>query len=299
MQIFTLDLGFQQTPRTVAAYLIVGSAGPVLVETGPISILPVLHTRLSEHGFSSADIRHVLVTHIHLDHAGAAGWWSSQGANVYVHHVGAPHLINPTRLLRSAGRIYGNAMNDLWGQVVPAAPERVRPLFDGDIVDICGLRFHALDTPGHASHHMVYRLGDVAFTGDVAGVRLPDAPLISLPAPPPEFDLASWQSSLTLLQESAFSTIYPTHFGPIQEVREHLVSLSDLLTAAAEFVRVRMDAGMERDALAAAYVAWQRVRARGHGVSDRGTRAQEIVNPTLMSVDGIMRYWKSRLDYLD
>ena len=295
MQVIALDLDFQHTRRTVAAYLVVGSAGPVLVETGPGSTLPALHSQLSEHGFSPEDIRHVLVTHIHLDHAGAAGWWASQGAKIHVHHVGAPHLIDPTRLLKSAKRIYGSAMDDLWGQIVPAAPEQIHPLFAGDVVDVCGLKFRALDTPGHASHHMVYRLGDIAFTGDVAGVRLPDAPLISLPAPPPEFDLAQWHTTLTLLQESALSTIYPTHFGPIHGVKEHLVSLSELLTASAEFVRVRMEAGTERGVLLKDYVAWQGERALGHGVTPRDARAFETVNPIAMSVDGIMRYWNMRL----
>ena len=116
MKVFVLDLDFQHTPRTMAAYLIVGNAGPVLVETGPGSTLPMLHARLSEHGYEPKDIQHVLVTHIHLDHSGAAGWWANQGAAVYVHHVGAPHLIDPARLLRSAGRIYGEAMDHLWGQ---------------------------------------------------------------------------------------------------------------------------------------------------------------------------------------
>jgi glyoxylase-like metal-dependent hydrolase (beta-lactamase superfamily II) len=291
MQIFALDLDFQHTARTIAAYLVIGDTGPVLVETGPASTILTLRARLAEHGYSPDDIQHVLVTHIHLDHAGAAGWWAGQGAKIYVHHVGAPHIIDPTRLLRSAHRIYGSAMDQLWGQVVPAAAEQVCSLSDGDVINICGLEFQALETLGHASHHMVYRLGNIAFTGDIAGVRLPDAPSISLPAPPPEFDLAMWQTSLDVLDKCALSTIYPTHFGPVYRVKEHLESLSELLTASAEFVHSAMAAGLERDDIVAHYSAWQRRRAREDGVSDQGFSAQETVNPTHMSVDGIMRYW--------
>jgi glyoxylase-like metal-dependent hydrolase (beta-lactamase superfamily II) len=295
MQIFALDLDFQHTARTIAAYLVIGDTGPVLVETGPASTIPTLRARLAEHGYSPDDIRHVLVTHIHLDHAGAAGWWANQGAKIYVHHVGAPHIIDPTRLLRSARRIYGSSMDELWGHIVAAAEGQVCSLSDGDSINVCGLQFRALETLGHASHHLVYRLGDIAFTGDIAGVRLPDAPSISLPAPPPEFDLSMWQTSLSMLDRSALSTIYPTHFGPIHQVKEHLCSLSELLAASAEFVRAGMAAGLEREELAADYTAWHRNRARANGVSDQGFRAQEIVNPTHMSVDGIMRYWTKRL----
>lgn len=291
MQIFALDLDFQRTARTIAAYLVVGDTGPVLVETGPASTIPTLRAGLAEHGYSPGDIRHVMVTHIHLDHAGAAGWWAGQGAKTYVHHIGAPHIIDPTRLLRSAHRIYGSAMDKLWGQVVPAATEQVCPLSDGDVINICGLQFHALETLGHASHHMVYRLGNIAFTGDIAGVRLPDAPFISLPAPPPEFDLAMWQTSLAMLDKCALSTIFPTHFGPIYRVKEQLGSLSELLAASAEFVRSAMEAGLGREEIVTRYTAWQKDRAREDGVSDQGFSAQETVNPTHMSVDGIMRYW--------
>jgi glyoxylase-like metal-dependent hydrolase (beta-lactamase superfamily II) len=294
MKIHTLDLHFQNTPQAIAAYLVVGSQGPVLVETGPMSTLKTLKTRLAEHGYLPADIRHVLATHIHLDHAGAAGWWARQGAEVYVHHIGAPHLIDPSKLLSSAERIYGDAMDRLWGQTLPAPAERVHALHDGDVVEVCGVLFTALDTPGHAKHHMVYRLEDVAFTGDAAAVRLPDNPFISLPAPPPGFDRDSWQHTLLRLQDERFASIYPTHFGRIDAVQEHLEALSKLIDRAAEFVRVRMEAGLERDQLAMDYQDWVKERAISHGLSQRSIQVREVANPTLMSVDGIIRYWRKR-----
>jgi glyoxylase-like metal-dependent hydrolase (beta-lactamase superfamily II) len=292
--IYPLDLDFQDTAEAIAAYLVVGPEGPVLVETGPASTLDTLKSRLSEHGYVTDDIHHVLVTHIHLDHAGAAGWWAQHGAQVYVHHVGAPHLIEPSKLLASAERIYGGRMDRLWGRTQPAPAENVHALYDGDSVNVGGLTFSALDTPGHARHHLVFRLGDVAFTGDAAAVRLPDNPFISLPAPPPEFDREAWQGTLWRLLDARLATIYPTHFGAIDGVTEHLKALSKLIDEATEFIRGRMKGGQERDVLAQDYLAWVRERAFAQGVSERSFEAREVANPTLMSVDGIMRYWRKR-----
>ena len=294
MQIYPLDLNFQDTPQSIAAYLVVGPGGPVLVETGPASTLGALKARLTEHGYTPTDVRHVLVTHIHLDHAGAAGWWARQGADVYVHHVGARHLVDPSRLLTSAKRIYADAMDRLWGVTLPAPAERIRSLQDGDTIEAAGLTFVALDTPGHATHHLVYRLGDVAFTGDAAAVRLPGNPFISLPAPPPEFNRDAWQSTLARLLGEGFSTIYPTHFGPLNNVREHLETLADLIDRSAEFVRTRMEAGLERNAVAEEYLGWVRERAYAQGLSGDEFRRYEVANPTSMSVDGMMRYWRRR-----
>src|SRR5690606_40448063 len=182
MQIHTLDLNFQNLSHAIAAYLIEGPEGYLLIETGPMSTLPALQARLAEHGLSAGDIGDVVVTHIHLDHAGAAGWWAQQGARVYVHPMGAPHLVDPARLWASAGRIYGEAMESLWGSVVPAPPEQVRVVRDGQQITAAGVTLTAIDTPGHAGHHHTYRLGDVGFTGDAAGVRVPGSEWVSLPA---------------------------------------------------------------------------------------------------------------------
>jgi len=295
MDIHTLDLGFQGTPETIAAYLVVGPKGPVLVETGPAPTLPTLITRLNEHGYAAGDIRHVLVTHVHLDHAGAAGWWARQGAHVYVHHLGAPHLVDPSRLLASARRIYGDAMDRLWGQTVSAPAERVHPLHDGDKVKAAGLTFVALDTPGHAYHHHVYHLDGVAFAGDAAAVRLPGSPFISLPAPPPEFDREAWLRTLQRLQNEDLATLYPTHFGPLKNVGEHLERVADLIDQSAAYVGRHMANGSDREALVRTYLDWVRERAVAQGLTDADFRRFELANPTTMSVDGIMRYWRKRM----
>ncbi len=179
------------------------------VETGPGSTLKNLLARLADYGYGPTDIDHVLVTHIHLDHAGAAGWWAQQGAQVYVHHVGAKHLIYPTKLLASAQRIYGDQLDSLWGETLPAPETQVTALYDGDQVEVGGLSITALDTPGHASHHHVYQLEDIAFTGDAAGIQIPGPYFVDLPAPPPEFNLELWQHTIERLLSLPLTPFIP------------------------------------------------------------------------------------------
>ena len=299
MQIHTLDLNFQNKPTTIASYLVEGSAGPVLVETGPASTLETLKRRLADHGYAPSDIGHILVTHIHFDHAGAAGWWAQQGTRIYVHHVGAPHLIDPTKLLSSATRIYGDQMDTLWGQIVPAPAGQVTALNDGDTIQIGDLTFTALDTPGHAYHHHVYRLGNIAFTGDAAGIHIPNPSqggpsLVDLPAPPPEFNLKLWKKTVARLLEQSFTIIYPTHFGPHPDPEHQLRSLDELLDEAAEFVRKRLEDGLGRDEILVQYLDWHRARAEAADSAQEIIARYEAANPHFMSVDGIIRYWRKQ-----
>lgn len=294
MKIYTLDLNFQNVPQTIASYLLVGDGGPVLVETGPGSTLPNLLAEIDRHGFQPTDVRHVLVTHIHLDHAGAAGWWAQHGAQVYVHHFGAPHLINPDRLLQSATRIYGDKMDALWGEFLPSPAEQVTLVHDGDVLDMAGLQFTAVESPGHARHHHVFRLEDVAFTGDAAGIHLPGMPMIDVPAPPPEFDLEVWEATIDRLLAENFATLYPTHFGAVDNPTEHLTALKGLLRETAVTIKTYLDAGMERDDLVETYNNWNRTRAREAGMSDTAIHQYETSNPWYMSVDGVSRYWRKQ-----
>jgi glyoxylase-like metal-dependent hydrolase (beta-lactamase superfamily II) len=295
MNLHTLDLNFQNVSQTIASYLIIGPDGPVLVETGPGSTLSALLAELAGHGFAPADIRHVFVTHIHLDHAGAAGWWAQQGAQVYVHPFGAPHLIDPTRLLKSATRIYGDKMDTLWGDFLPAPADKVTAVVDGDIIEAAGLRFEVMESPGHARHHHVYLLEDVAFTGDAAGIQIPAAPFfVDVPAPPPEFELEVWLETLDKLAARDLRTIYPTHFGAVTAVAPHLETLRQLLGETAVFIKRLMDNGHDRGEILSQYYDWNRSRARQLGISDPAIHQYETANPWYMSVDGIMRYWQKK-----
>lgn len=295
-EILTIDLNFQGIPQSIAVYAVRGPDGVALIETGPASTLDTLLSELRRHGIDPASIRHVLVTHIHLDHAGAAGWWAQQGATVYVHERGAKHLIDPSRLLSSAGRIYGAMMDTLWGTTVPAPEENVRVVRDDDVVEAAGLAFRALDTPGHARHHHAYLLGDMLFTGDVAAVYMPDTGFVSLPAPPPEFDVEAWEATIDRLLLEDFDTIYPTHFGPVDDGKGKLRTLRPMLREHADFVKARLDAGDERDAILRAYLAWYEDMMQAAGLNAAQRAQFNAANPLYMSVDGIIRYWEKRAE---
>ena len=292
--IHVLDLNFQGLKEITAVYLVVGPEGPILIETGPGSTLATLLSQIRQHGFEPEQIKHVLVTHIHLDHAGAAGWWAQQGAQIYVHSFGARHLIAPEKLLASAQRIYGDEMDTLWGEMLPAPAEKVTEVFDNDILDVAGLRIQALETPGHARHHHVFVIGDVAFTGDAAAARLPGWNLPDVPAPPPEFDLEVWESTLDRLLAQNFRRIYPTHFGPVDDVANYLQTVKGLVRETAVFIQAQMQAGLSRDEIVTAYENWFANRARQAGLGEEAIAHYAAANPLYMSVDGIMRYWQKK-----
>ncbi len=290
MQIETLDLHYRGVPRVIASYLVDGPDSPVLVETGPGSTLPTLLDALNDLGVSPADIRHVLVTHIHLDHAGAAGWWARQGATVHVHPFGAPHLIDPGKLIASATRIYGDEMDTLWGEILPAPEDRIVPVEDGDVLEVGGLSFTVVETPGHARHHHVYQVGDIAFTGDAAGIKLPGSPWIDVPAPPPEFDLEAWTQTIDKIRHLECSTLYPTHYGATHEVDNQLDGLQVALVEAVDFVRSMMDEGFDHEEMAEGYGQRLQDRFAGLRLSPELMQACEFANPMAMSVTGISRY---------
>ena len=296
MQIETIDLLYRGVSRVIASYLVMGPDGPVLVETGPGSTLETLLAGLNDHGVAPRDIRHVLVTHIHLDHAGAAGWWAKQGATVYVHPFGAPHLIDPSKLIASATRIYKDEMETLWGDILPAPPEKVIPVQDGQVIEAGGLSFTAIESPGHARHHHVYHLGDVAFSGDAAGIHFPDSPWIDVPAPPPEFDLEAWQVTIDKIRTLKTTTLYPTHYGATQEVDVQLAGLQIALEEVVEFVQSLIDEGLDRDQMVDRYSQRLRDRVAQAGASAELVQAMEFANPKAMSVDGISRYLRKRAE---
>ncbi len=294
MRIEVIDLHFQGSPHVIASFLVHGPVGHVLIETGPASCLEALQAGLERHGVAPADVRDVLVTHIHLDHAGAAGWWAQQGARVWVHPNGAPHLIDPSRLLASAQRIYGDMMDRLWGEVLPAPADLVHAVEDGATIEAGGLEFRVVETPGHANHHHVYLLGDVVFTGDAAGIQLPDVAWVDLPAPPPEFDLEGWQRTLVRLREAKPRTLYRTHYGPGTDVDAELDRFEEVLIRASALIRDMRADGMERPQMVDRFTEAMREMAGDRGVEGSLLTAYELANPRAMTVDGISRYWRKR-----
>ena len=296
----TLDLHFQDRPHTIASYLLPHGEGAALIETGPGSTFPMLQARLAAQGLTPNDITEVLLTHIHLDHAGAAGRLAQHGATVYVHDIGAPHLASPERLLSSATRIYGNDMDRLWGDMHPVPEDQLVPLDDGDTIELGDWSALVLDTPGHASHHMSYVIGDVCFTGDVGGVRLPGEAYVELPLAPPEIDLDAWRDSLHTLRTAVdahdVTHLAPTHFGLYDDVSAHLDRLEQVVDAADEWARTTLpDVADDPDALRNAATDWMHTLAADQGVDDDTWELYELANPSWMAALGLKRYWKTHV----
>ena len=290
--VITLDLNFQGRKQAIASYLLPHSTGVVLVECGPGSTLPALQAALAERGYTPRNVTHVLLTHIHLDHAGAAGWLACQGAEVYVHPVGAPHLLNPERLLTSAARIYGDKMDALWGEFLSVPKDRLRVAKDAQEIVIGNLRFLPVNTPGHAEHHYAYIFEDICFSGDIGGVRIPGFPYMRLPMPPPELNLERWQSSVKRLKREKFNRIAPTHFGIYDDPDWQLNELEKNLDAVSRWVDEVMPDDPSIEELREKFSTWMDEQALKSGLNTEVTRVYELANPVGMSADGLQRYWR-------
>jgi len=290
--IVTLDLNFQNKTQAIASYLIRHAAGAVLVESGPGSTLSALQAGLSQEGLSPRDITHVLLTHIHLDHAGAAGWLSRHGAQVFVHPNGAAHMLNPEKLIASATRIYGDRMDSLWGEFLPVLEHQLTVPQDAEEIAVGNLRFVAVNTPGHAEHHYSYLFEDLCFSGDVGGVRIPGYPYLRAPMPPPELHFGRWRESIARLRSLKFTRIAPTHFGIFADVDWHLNELQRNLDASEKWLEETMPADPPVDELRAKFVEWMNEQSRAQKLSEDVVMAYALANPLDMSVDGMVRYWK-------
>lgn len=295
MEIKIIDLEFQGRAGGIAAFLLKGAEGSILIETGPESTRETLLAGLRGEGIDPAALAGVFVTHIHLDHAGAAGWFAAQGVPVHVHARGARHLIDPSKLVESARGVYQDRFDSLWGGMVPAPAQWVRPLADGERVEIAGLELLAIDTPGHAFHHHAYALGGIVFSGDAAGARLQGSPYLSVTSAPPQFHLEHTLASIARLEAMAPERLYLTHFGEIEDVSWHLASYREAVELNAEFVRQRVLEGFEGEALAIAYEAFQFERAFRLGVPPALLAEYEQVNGSAMCAAGMERFWLGRL----
>jgi glyoxylase-like metal-dependent hydrolase (beta-lactamase superfamily II) len=251
----------------------------VLIDPGPESAMPTL---LGELGAEAP--RALLLTHIHLDHAGAAGAlvrrWPQ--VEVYVHEVGASHLADPSKLVASATRLYGEDMERLWGEIVPVPRENLRPLAGGE--ELAG--FRVAHTPGHASHHVSYLHEESgrAFVGDVAGVRIPPADLVLPPTPPPDIDLEAWNASLSRVAEWEPSSLALTHFGAVDSVFSHLATMRDRLVAWATLARELDGPSFE-----------EHIMEEVHEDSDPETAESYLqAVPPEQQWPGLDRYWRRR-----
>jgi glyoxylase-like metal-dependent hydrolase (beta-lactamase superfamily II) len=261
--------------RVICAYEVDG----LIVDPGPASSVAALE---------GIEIRALLLTHIHLDHAGAAGVLVRENPDikVYVHERGAPHLIDPSKLLKSAAQLYGDDMERLWGEVAPVPEENIVALSGGETVEG---DFRVEYTPGHASHHVCYLhepTGD-AYTGDVAGVRIPPSDFAIAPTPPPDIDLEKWNRSIDIVESWSPSALCLTHFGRFEDVGEHLDQVRGRLSEWADLARSLADV----DAFA------ERVEREFHAHADEDTAASYIqAAPPDQLYLGLERYWRKRAE---
>lgn len=291
--VHTIDLHFQDVSGVIAVYLLETADGLVLVDTGPASTLPALEAGLAALGHRLSDVRHLLITHVHLDHAGAAGVIAAQtGARVYVHARGLRHLASPERLIASATQIYGEHMDRLWGEMRPVPAGQLHGLEGGETLDLGGLAVRPLDTPGHAIHHLAYQAGDELFVGDVGGIRLDDAQTPRAPTPPPDIDLEAWRASIATLRASGARRLHLAHFGSYPATAEHWNGLSRSLEADAGRVREALESGADTLEITRVFTDELNAEldAEGPGLVPRFAFA----SPAWMSVQGLVRYWTRR-----
>ena len=294
MQIHTIDLEFQGRGGLIASFLIESDDGLILIEPGPGSTRETLVGKLQELGYSADQVGAVFITHAHLDHAGSGGWWAESGAKLHVHPKAARHLIDPSRLLESARRVFGDAFDSLWGEMLPAPEPMVHALEDGETVRIGEHTVEAVDTPGHAFHHHAFAIGDAVFAGDAAGVRLADCDYLSVAAPPPHFHLESCLASIDRLGARPAARIFLTHFGEIRDVDQHLAGYRAAVLGAAEVVEGLIGSSNDADAdsIRIAYQAFQMEQAYQAGLPRDRWDDYQAINHTGMCADGIRMYWE-------
>jgi glyoxylase-like metal-dependent hydrolase (beta-lactamase superfamily II) len=296
MPIDIIDLDFQGHRRIIATAVLTGPGGVALIDPGPTTCLPALEAGLGERGLTLRDVRELLLTHIHLDHAGATGTIVERvpAVQVFVHERGAPHMVDPTKLIAGATRLFGDRMEALWGAFVPVPAANVRVLTGGESLEVAGRSMQVAYTPGHAAHHVSYldeREG-VAYVGDTAGLRLTDEFLIA-PTPPPDIDLELWAASLDRIDAWQPVTLLLTHFGAVMPARSHLARFRKTLTEQAERVRRTLEGPGEDADRIRRFVEQLRAEARA-AMRESDAQGAEIAAPFEQLWAGLARYWRKR-----
>jgi glyoxylase-like metal-dependent hydrolase (beta-lactamase superfamily II) len=299
MKIQTIDLGFMGTEEIIASFLLTGEGSAAIVETGPTSCINELMRGLKDRGVAPEDVEQVFLTHIHLDHSGASGNLTEllPNAAFYVHEIGYPHLVDPSKLLKSATRLYGEEnMDELWGEVKPVPEDRLVKLEGGEEIEAAGGVVRAPYTPGHAYHHLAFHEPETShlFAGDVAGVRLPGQSYVKPPTPPPEVDIEAWKGSIETIRKIEPKILCPTHFGSYEDVERHLGELEQRLEDWLLLVEERMDEGYSQEDIAEELEARGDAEMLREGAGPEESERYELAANYEMLVAGIMRYVSQR-----
>jgi glyoxylase-like metal-dependent hydrolase (beta-lactamase superfamily II) len=291
-----IDLPFLGLSEVIATAILSGPGGVALVDPGPSSSLAGLAAGLESAGISWRDVTTLILTHIHLDHSGACGTLvrDHPALRIYVHEKGAPHLVNPDKLLASATRLYGADMDRLWGEVLPVPEKNLIVLRGGERLEEGGRSLEVAYTPGHASHHVSYFVRDagVAFVGDTAGVRIPGGDVWP-PTPPPDIDLEAWHDSLARIEQWHAATIFLTHYGPVAPVVPHMSVLRDRLDAVGQLVKASLERDETDEAREASFIAEAR-RVLRQRMTESAALRYEAAGRFDLNWRGLARYWRKR-----
>ncbi|MFK7953306.1 MAG: MBL fold metallo-hydrolase [Ekhidna sp.] len=289
-----IDLHFQNNDHTIAAFLIETREGPVLIESGPYSTFESLKGGLAEHGYKIEDIKHVFLSHIHFDHAGAAWAFAKHGAKVYLHPFGYNHMHDPSKLVASATMIYGDQMDSLWGKMEGIPEKNLKTMEHEETVEIGDETFRALHTPGHAKHHIAWQWKDIIFTGDVAGCKIEGGPVVP-PCPPPDINLEDWVHSIDLILSKNPNKLVLTHFGEEQNPSIHMKELKEILNDWSQWMKAKWESGLSNEEITPLFMEYTSNQLKERGVSETGVKQYEAANPSWMSVAGLVRYWKKKI----
>jgi glyoxylase-like metal-dependent hydrolase (beta-lactamase superfamily II) len=293
-----ISLPFQGEGGVIGAYLLADTKEIALIDPGPGSTIEALLEGIQMAGFNPTEVTHLLLTHIHLDHAGAAGALLQHmpRAKVYVHGKGVKHMIDPSKLVSSAKRIYGTKMKQLWGEIVAVPEERMQVLNGGDVLEVAGQRLEVHYTPGHAIHHVVFfnaHTGEL-YCGDAAGVRLQNIDFVRPPTPPPDLDLEDWSDTIDAIKRLHPDVLYLAHFGPTREVARHMQQLREKLVTWGDLILNSLRAGQSEDQILVALVEQGDQELRRVTQDEEALKRYEIGTNYAMTVQGYIRYWQKK-----
>ena len=298
--IVAVDTRMAGRSQVTSAYLLTGDE-PALVETGPSTSAGPVTDALLSLGIDANDLAHIVVTHIHLDHAGGAGTIATRfpRATIWVHDRGAAHLADPARLVASAAQVYGeDRLRELFGPVEPVPSDRIRAVDEGDRIPIGSRHLDVLYTPGHASHHVALADGDTGavFVGDALGIHLPDARVLRPATPPPDIDVERGVDSIDRIRRRARSSLLLSHFGPSPDVEDLCRLAAERLRGWARIVREAMDESDDLDRIT--QVLEQRTEGEIDDARARGADLEryEILSSVRMNAMGLIRYWRKRVE---
>lgn len=293
--VYIIDALHLGSPNVICVALV--ESGPnelVIVDSGPESVFNSVVAGIRKLGFQPEHVRHLLASHVHLDHTGGAWRWAEKfGTKIYVHPKGAPHLVDPARLVASATRIYGDKMDYLWGTVGAIPAERVIAVDDGAVLRFGSRQFRVLYTPGHAQHHNSYWLETekTLFAGDVAGVLIRQGPPIP-PFPPPDIHLESWKESLDKIRALKAVSLHVTHFGRVDDPIRSLDALEKRLFGWADWMKQRLVESKSETEIIPEFQKFTESELLSNGAKPEDLSTYEQADPASMSVSGLIRYWR-------